>query len=185
MDKKYDALIEKFPRMFGADGKNTRFSMIIDCGPGWYSIISLLCENIDYHVAHAREMRVWHLLKNRALIRAHRANDPNILRRFFRKRYLDFDESWISDQVEKEFGNAPAPLPPACKKVVIQQAKEKFGTLRFYVRGGDDTVHGMIQMAESMSSVICEQCGRPGYADGQWIKTKCAICHNLLFPEPQ
>lgn len=36
------------------------------------------------------------------------------------------------------------------------------GTLRFYVSGGDDLVHGAIGFAEKMSATICEITGAPG-----------------------
>jgi len=59
-------------------------------------------------------------------------------------------------------------------QVVAEQVKEKFGTLRFYYRGGDDAIDGMVRMAESMSGVTCEECGAPGTTGGQgWISTLC------------
>ena len=60
------------------------------------------------------------------------------------------------------------------RQVTLDQVKEKFGTLRFYYSGGDDTIRGMVSMAESMSSVTCEECGKPGTStSGGWIKTVC------------
>ncbi len=47
-------------------------------------------------------------------------------------------------------------------QVTISQIKEKFAELRFYVRGGDDKIRGMIGMAEALSGKICEECGCPG-----------------------
>jgi hypothetical protein len=59
-------------------------------------------------------------------------------------------------------------------QVVVEQVKEKFGTLRFYYRGGDDYISGLVAMAESMSGVTCEECGAPGEANsGGWIRTRC------------
>ena len=59
-------------------------------------------------------------------------------------------------------------------QVTVDQVKEKFGTLRFYYTGGDDYVHGLVCMAESMSGVTCESCGNPGKSTGGgWIKTVC------------
>lgn len=59
-------------------------------------------------------------------------------------------------------------------QVVAMQVKEKFGTLNFYYSGGDDTIFGMVRMAESISGVICETCGKPGTRTrGGWIKTAC------------
>ena len=59
-------------------------------------------------------------------------------------------------------------------QVVATQVKEKFGTLRFYYDGGDDVIDGMVNMAESWSTVTCEECGTPGTQNSQgWIKTLC------------
>lgn len=57
------------------------------------------------------------------------------------------------------------------------QIKEKFGTLRLYHHGGDSYCEGVIDMAEAMSAVTCEQCGAPGKPnDGGWISTLCEGC---------
>jgi hypothetical protein len=64
-------------------------------------------------------------------------------------------------------------------QVVVEQVKEKFGTLRFYYRGGDDYISGLVSMAESMSGVTCEECGAPGATGGQgWISTLCETHRN-------
>ena len=61
-----------------------------------------------------------------------------------------------------------------CKPVIVHQIKEKFGGLRFYYEGGDDTVDGMVRMAESWAARSCEECGKPGKSrDGGWIRTLC------------
>jgi hypothetical protein len=59
-------------------------------------------------------------------------------------------------------------------QVVASQVKEKFGGLRFYYNGGDDYIHGLTTMAESMSEVTCETCGCPGRSRGSgWVYTAC------------
>jgi len=59
-------------------------------------------------------------------------------------------------------------------QVTLDQVKEKFGTLRFYYSGGDDTIDGMVRLAESMTCVTCEVCGSPGTQNnGGWITTLC------------
>jgi len=75
---------------------------------------------------------------------------------------------WKQEQKEKyERGEG-------CSQVIAMQVKEKFGTLRFYTSGGDDTIYGMIRMAESMSAVTCETCGSPGQIRGRgWMYTAC------------
>ena len=59
-------------------------------------------------------------------------------------------------------------------QVTVDQVKEKFGGLRFYYEGGDDVIDGMVRMAEGMSEVTCEVCGKPGKSRGNgWIRTLC------------
>jgi hypothetical protein len=59
-------------------------------------------------------------------------------------------------------------------QVTVEQIKEKFGGLRFYYRGGDDYILGLIQMAESWAAHSCETCGAPGKRrGGGWIRTLC------------
>ena len=61
--------------------------------------------------------------------------------------------------------------------VVAEQCKEKFGGLRFYLRGGDEFVDGLVEMAEAISFRVCETCGNPGKPRrGGWIKTLCDRC---------
>ncbi len=61
-----------------------------------------------------------------------------------------------------------------CLDVTVNQVKEKFGGLRFYYSGGDDTVDGMVRMAESWAAHSCEECGAPGKSrGGGWIRTLC------------
>ena len=55
------------------------------------------------------------------------------------------------------------------------QVKEKFGTLRFYVNGYDDTICKMIDEADAESAVTCEVTGKPGVlcSSGYCLKTLC------------
>jgi hypothetical protein len=48
------------------------------------------------------------------------------------------------------------------KPLKIVQIKEKFGCLRIYFKGGNDFMKGIIRLAESLSSDICEKCGEKG-----------------------
>lgn len=90
---------------------------------------------------------------------------------------LECDDGWytILDVLCRQIQhhqqwNMPKHLHP----VVLEQVKEKFGTLRFYYRGGDDTISGLVQMAEAMSAKTCELCGQPGRVHGgHWLKTLC------------
>ena len=63
-------------------------------------------------------------------------------------------------------------------QIKVVQVKEKFGTLRFYIDGGTSEQHAVINFAESLSSIICEECGSFGnlYHRGTWLRTLCAEC---------
>lgn len=70
-------------------------------------------------------------------------------------------------------------------QAVVDQVKEKYGTLRFYIsfasdgdpvedNEGNRLISGMIWFAEDMSSRICETCGNPGKKKGLgWYYTAC------------
>jgi|688.fasta_scaffold804091_1 hypothetical protein len=61
--------------------------------------------------------------------------------------------------------------------VKVLQVKEKFGGLRFYIEGGDDFVRGAIELAENLSTHICETTGRPGQLcrkPSGWFVTLCS-----------
>lgn len=64
-------------------------------------------------------------------------------------------------------------------QVEALQVKEKFGTLRFYVNGGDEVIRNLITQAMGLSGRICEICGSTEGAstnsDG-WLKTLCRKC---------
>ena len=63
-----------------------------------------------------------------------------------------------------------------CTGFAVQQVKEKFGTLRFYCHD-TDAIAKYIRLAERLSSVTCEDCGKPGKANQSgWIRTLCDEC---------
>lgn len=64
-----------------------------------------------------------------------------------------------------------------CAPVIAVQVKEKFGTLRFYIRGGDEYVRGLIGMATALSARVCEKCGAPGdLLDTGGYSVLCPAC---------
>jgi hypothetical protein len=66
-------------------------------------------------------------------------------------------EGW-NDLVEKLVDRVIA-LDPEIK---IQQVKEKFAELRFYVGEATDDVHFLIETAEDASTRTCQRCGKEG-----------------------
>jgi len=70
------------------------------------------------------------------------------------------------------------------EQVRAAQIKEKFGMLNFYYDGGDNYTKGLVSMAESFSTKICETCGNRamekasrGISGTGWIKALCEGCH--------
>lgn len=59
----------------------------------------------------------------------------------------------------------------------VEQVKEKYGTLRFYISCGSDKMHELIDEAERKSAVTCETCGAPGKVQGRgWLRCSCEAC---------
>jgi len=62
--------------------------------------------------------------------------------------------------------------------IKVNQIKEKFGGLRYYVSHGDDDVWDIIREAERKSYITCEMCGAPGKIDEEesWSRCRCEDC---------
>ena len=166
-------LCEQYPYMFRE--RNMPMTHTCMCwgfshGDGWFNIIKSLCSGIQHHVNWKREQRARALLFNRKLKRAIAANDVNIL---IDPEYANKD--WHVNECNQKLASQEfREVPEYVQRVVVEQVKEKFGTLRFYYRGGDDVVDGMVRMAEAMSAVTCEECGSPGSTGGYgWISSLC------------
>ena len=76
---------------------------------------------------------------------------------------------------------------PKHVQVVAAQVKEKLGTLRFYVDGGDAATGAMIELAEAMSGRLCELCGSPARRNTEsgWLHTTCDACNKKKRLENQ
>lgn len=62
----------------------------------------------------------------------------------------------------------------AVNQLVAVQVKEKFGTLRFYIKGGNDHLSKIVEYTEFLSGYFCEKTGQidnVGYNRKGWIKT--------------
>lgn len=67
------------------------------------------------------------------------------------------------------------------RSVVAVQVKEKLGSLRFHVRGGDDFIAGLCSMALTLSESICEACGA---INQPHAGRHCVRCAGLPADEP-
>jgi len=64
----------------------------------------------------------------------------------------------------------------------VMQIKEKFGTLRVYLKDHiyTDATRAIVRKYEQLSGTICQDCGASGHLrDGGWMLTLCNACAAL------
>jgi hypothetical protein len=121
----------------------------VGVGRGWFHILDMLFAFLSKDVERAK-MRLKYAMEHPE---ANMGGDT-----------IETLEKKVADELEK--------LPS------IQQIKEKFGGLRFYVDRSDHDQDLAISFAEAMSNRVCEVCGRPGHhRQGGWVKTLCDEHH--------
>jgi hypothetical protein len=66
-------------------------------------------------------------------------------------------------------------------KVYVEQAKEKYGGLRLYMAGTDET-YRIISIYEAISEHVCEKCGKPHVPilNFSWVAPYCEDCFHYL-----
>lgn len=142
------------------------------CGDGWFNILNKLCANIQSHIDHKNRQHARELAKQQAYNEGYEA-----LVKFYQGKAASPSE-WHEELAQSTLEQGVI-VPDKVEQVVVEQVKEKFGTLRFYYRGGDDYISGLVSMAESMTGVTCESCGNPGEQRGNgWIHTYCQMCED-------
>ena len=183
-------LMNKYPNLFY---KNELGELNCPCGvwvpQGWEKIVDNLCCAINNYITST-----------------HRTERQIISKKFYTWHYLymffDITQLWLiklfpklnNDKINKPFYSFLRKLrgktnqycrwkkiyPPQLK---IDQVKEKFGGLRFYVSGGDREIQGMISFAEYLCGKTCEVSGEEGKlcTRGSWYKT---LSPNLLEQHP-
>lgn len=96
-------------------------------------------------------------------------------------RGVETEDGWFSIvySASKAINNHLKRLKDAGRPLdfAYAQIKEKFATIRIYDNGGDEFIDGVISMAEWLSSMTCEVCGKSGSLckskNGMWLKTLC------------
>jgi hypothetical protein len=177
MKQELDKLLcEKYPKMMVNRDKSMMETCMcwgFECGNGWFNLLDQLMGNIQHHIdwkARQREVAI----KFNQMAEQLKAGDSTLFDEEYKDVIgLDFKEKRRQELIDRFPIAIPEPIP----QVTLDQVKEKFGTLRFYYTGGDDYISGMVTMAESMSGVICEDCGNPGERKGGgWVRTICEPC---------
>lgn len=70
----------------------------------------------------------------------------------------------------------------------IEQAYEKYGTLRIDIMPYSDELDALADEAEQRSAITCEWCGQPGVEKelpDTWVTTLCDDCFNAAQVHPQ
>lgn len=166
-----DKLYADYPLIFKEKDSDPRTSPMawgVSVGDGWYTLIDRLCLTIQGNINSVNERAKWLTQYHHVINEAQQGNYGPI-QQMYPKMSRDQHNSIIADRLfQKE-------VPKPISQVVAQQVKEKFGSLRFYIKGGNDFAFGAIALAESLSSKICDVCGNPGKLGNQ----------SLTFEEPK
>jgi hypothetical protein len=174
MKQELDKLLcEKYPKMMVNRNKSMMETCMcwgFECGDGWFNILDQLMGNIQHHIDWKEKQRSWAFNHNNMVTQCREGIFDLFEKSMESVTDLAYKEKRLADILKDGFREVPESIP----QVTLDQIKEKFGTLRFYYQGGDDTIDGMVRMAESMSGVTCEECGDPGKRRGSgWIYTAC------------
>jgi formylmethanofuran dehydrogenase subunit E len=159
MKKEFDDyLVKRYPQLFRERNGNpstTSMNWGFQCQDGWFNLINQLCLSIENHIKSMEHNNIF-IQKQLDLAAANKMDEMfEIMRTQYEKGELKIKK--IPD-------------------VIVNEVKEKMGQLSFSVKGADDEIHGMIRMATSMSSKICEECGKPGQLSttkSGWLRVLC------------
>lgn len=171
-------LVKKYPEFFeylkNYKGPIMPMSFGFSCGDGWYFIIDNLMSSIQFYMNNKNKQKIIKNIFLRWIF-----NRKRLIFRLL--SYSKFGRK-ISTKILFEFSSKFEKIERNDIKVDLIQVKEKFGTLRFYIHGGDEYINGMISLAENMSYHTCEKCGTTeniGRTKG-WISVLCEDCAKRL-----
>jgi hypothetical protein len=179
MKQELDALLcERYPRMMVNRDKSMQETCMcwgFECGDGWFNILDQLMGNIQHHIDWKEKQHNWAVDYN-TMAQAGKDGNAELFADLCAKEFGDknLGAEYVKARIEEIIKNPLRDVPELVPQVTLDQVKEKFGTLRFYYTGGDDYISGLVSMAEAMTEVTCEECGKPGtQTKGGWIKTAC------------
>lgn len=149
-------ICEAFPKLFRDSENKPIQSYGFECGDGWFNLIYSLCGAIQKHIDSTEEQRS-------------RAIEWNSM--------LDRGESPSWFDPTKYPALKRYDVPELVPQVTIRQVKEKFGSMRVYINGGDNTIRDYIDMVCYISDSTCELCGGIGEkTKSSWVQTLCKKC---------
>lgn len=149
------ALCEAHPELFRerhGDISQTAMAAGFECGDGWYSLISSLCQLIERPYTAAK--LEYESLSSRYVECSGQSGGVEKLQEV--------------EAARRRMLMARATLPAA------RQVKSKLGTLRFYLSNENARTTALVEFAEHHSGKVCEVCGSPGrLRGGEGMATRC------------
>lgn len=173
-------LISKYPVLFSGVDKSPMENLMcfgIECGPGWYQILDALCIMISGgHTGWCNAdkdqcwpIRLWNRLVDKLgkwkwrVHRSIRYHTPKFEFMQIKEKYGTLRVYLGSPVFDDEFTKNMERYPKTMREVMDRWQRE---------------VDGAIQLAEDLSSITCEDCGKPGELcqRGIWVSTMCPEC---------
>jgi len=167
MKKELDEkLCKDFPNLY-TDRRNDMMATCMcwgfECGDGWFELIYDLSSKLEPLITNIiKKDRKWYrrlyryISKRLYWLKNHKLFPGEIVRKMGSMSWKDYNK--ISQRY----------YPRA------SQVKEKYGTLRFYMSSETQEMSNLISVAEDLSAVTCETCGKPGKERGRgWYYTAC------------
>ena len=164
-----ESLIEKFPLLLKQEKESLEpFAMFgFECRDGWYNIINSALTTIMSSY-HQKNGNVKYLKSTIEDLESYIKNKRVWYKGDATDKELAIEQQEAYNKAVEELKEAEDSLPR------FMQIKEKFGTLRMYYEGGDETTSAIVSFAENMSETTCEVCGDVGQVyGGGWISTLC------------
>ena len=182
-------LILKYPKIFKNVSKTEMESCMafgIECGPGWYTLLDELCSALQWDTDYNNYPQVVadQVKEKYGTLRFYFSTEPNLnmyRNRVSKNKLLLFVintwnglVSWYCHRFQyhfqfKVFGKRIRLLPDVWyhKWSIVTEEDSCY-----------EHMSGMISFAETMSAVICENCGNPGKCneEGYWISCRCDEC---------
>lgn len=151
----YEEFSKKYPLLFRNKSENEPINLFgIECGEGWRDLLDTAFRLL--YSRYKTQLRNYEFWKEKI------TDDPSYQEK--RNEQINFNFKLLKEEEEK--------LP------IVEQVKQKFGTLRLYCDNTNDYSNGIIDMAEEMSAFVCEKCGNKGKErGGGWIVTLCENCN--------
>ena len=175
-------LFKKYPDLFYTDEEGELLPQFErcwnDCPKGWETLVdNLFGAIVDYTKNTSRSVKnpnkkfmyfmreLWYRSRLRIDRCCNTQRSPNNI--FYKKVKL------ITSKITYYFNKQELYISKNPAAVKISQYKEKFGSLRIYIDGGDEAVEGMIRFAEYLSQKTCQNTGKPGsmVQKGSWWAT--------------